>query len=180
METWEEAKKFGVVECENRKVKGFEEKPPNPKTKCVSTGFMSVGKNLFPLLHDYADKNPDSLGGVFTYFLEHKKEVTAKEVEGPWFDVGSFETYLEAHKTLGTKKPQVQGQVDKKSSLSGAVFIGEGAQVQNSVIINSIIYPGTYINGCQISHCIVDQNCNLQSLDLNHKLIRQNTRLSAD
>jgi glucose-1-phosphate thymidylyltransferase len=46
----EEARKFGVVEMEGETVVGFEEKPSQPKSTLVSTGFLALGKNTLPIL----------------------------------------------------------------------------------------------------------------------------------
>ncbi len=193
-----EARKFGVVEVEEikpnslhpsldssegdkRKVIAFEEKPEKPKSKLVSTGFMFIGEKLFKDLHDFANIEPDALGGIFPYFLEQGKIVKSYLVEGDWFDVGSFETYLDAHQKL-QKEKLVKGKkvVDKNNKFRGKVFLADGVELENCTIIDSIIYPGTKLKNCQIARCIIDKNCDLKGLGLSQKLIRQNTKLSGE
>ncbi len=202
-----EARKFGVVEIsdfgmrnaelknQNRKdflIKRFEEKPENPKSNLVSTGFFGIGKDLLPILHSFAQKEADSLGGVFTEFLAHGKKLSAVKVGGEWFDVGSFETYLEAHRKLQKEDLKLAQSSKLKTSsfakatadrqnqgnkFSGKVFIGEDSEIQNCRIQDSIIYPNVKLKNCIISQSVIDEGCDFEGLDLNRKLVRRGTRL---
>lgn len=180
--TLAEARKFGVVSQYSEKQKGeyevsaFAEKPHAPKSKLVSTGFLSIGKNLLPILHAFAEKHPDNLGNIFGEFLRKKKTVIARKVSGEWFDIGSFETYLEAHKKI-QEKNICQASQEKNNTFSGKIFIGEGSEIKDSVLHNVIVYPNTNIENCILSNCIIDTGCELSGIDLNQKLIRQNTIL---
>jgi len=99
------ARKFGVAEIDSQNfVKNFSEKPAQPKSKLISTGFCAIGQNFFSILHDFAAKNPDALGAIFTEFLRHKKKIRAEKINGQWFDVGSFSAYLAAHKFFQQQK----------------------------------------------------------------------------
>jgi len=179
-----EARKFGVVEVEKVEKKilmpviGFEEKPENPKSTLVSTGFMFIGKNLFKDLHDFANIEPDALGGIFPYLLKQKCTVKSYLVEGEWFDVGSFETYLEAHQKLQKQTlVKMDSTQEKNNVYEGKVFLAENSNIENCTIIDSIIYPGVKLKNCHIARCIIDKNCDLEGLGLSQKLIRQNTCL---
>ncbi len=148
-------------------------KPENPTSKTVSTGFMAIGKDLLPILHDFAKKQPDALGGIFPELLAQGKSVFAEIVAGDWFDIGSFETYLEAHQDLQAKNLLSIGKSrEKNNKYSGKVFIGENCVIENCKLHNVIIYPNTTLKNCHISHSVIDENCHLEGLDLNQKLIR--------
>ncbi len=182
------ARKFGVVETNVHSTKegkievvSFEEKPAAPKSTLVSTGFFGMGKNLLPLLHDFAAENPDNLGGVFGAFLESGKKVWSVTVGGEWFDVGSFETYLKAHEKLQHASVCCSEPSDEGGNVfSGRVFVGKGARVKNCRIRDSIIYPGTVLNDCHISQSVIDENCDFRGVDLSRKLIRRGTRLYSE
>jgi len=173
------AKKFGVVEI--REIGGkwiiadFEEKPQNPKGTLVSTSFMSLGKKFFPNLHDLAEKYPDRLGEIIAELIRQKKTVWASLNSGDWFDVGSFESYLEAHKSI-SEKP-VSKVFLEKNHLSGKVFIGEGSVVENCRLTDCIIYPNNTLKNCHISQSALDESCILEGVDLNNKIIRKGTNL---
>ena len=189
-----EARKFGVLEIENGRVINFAEKPAQPTSKTVSTGFMAIGKDLLPILHDFAKKSPDALGGIFPELLSQGKAVFADIVAGDWFDIGSFETYLEAHQQLQKEdlldsreisksreilnkphpNPLLEGEgiIRKNNHYSGKVFIGENCVIEDCKLHNVIVYPNTILKNCHISHSVIDENCHLEGLDLNRKLIR--------
>ncbi len=170
-----EARKFGVVELNSEGcVVGFEEKPEHPKSLDVSAGFMSFGKNLLSLITHFAKTSPDALGGIFPEILRNQKRVRAYKTQGHWFDVGSFDTYLEAHKALQSEKRESV----KNNNFSGKVYVSDTASVKNSTLIDTIVYPGTKIENCRLSNCVIDQNCILSGVDLNRKLVRQNTHLA--
>ncbi len=172
----DEARKFGVVEIEEDRVVGFEEKPQNPKSTLVSTGFLALGKQTLPLLHAYANESPDALGGIFPELLRHHVPVSAVTVEGEWFDIGSFTTYLEAHKSLQTETLLEGHNVQKKDcQCSGKVFLGENTVVENCTLHDTIVYPGTILRNCHIATSVIDQDCELRGLDLSQKLVRSGT-----
>jgi len=178
-----EARKFGVIEINPNdpdSVIGFEEKPTSPRSTLVSTGCTSIGKDLFPKLHDLSQRSPDRLGDIFSHLLEHQTPIRAIQVPGAWFDVGSFDTYLAAHRQLQT--PAIQIHPTAKVSLnqcSGKVFIGPGCVVKNCKIRDSILYENCILENCSLSSVIIDENCDLEGLDLNHKLIRRQTKLKS-
>jgi glucose-1-phosphate thymidylyltransferase len=173
----EEARKFGVVEIDDGKVIGFEEKPENPKSTLVSTGFLALGKGTLPILHEYAKKAPDALGGIFPELLRKGIFVSAVKVDGEWFDIGSFETYLSAHKVLQTEAI-VRGKKvrEKNCRFSGKVFLGDNVILENCTLHDVIVYPGTVLQDCHITTSVIDEGCTLCGLDLSQKLVRSGVR----
>lgn len=177
LETKEEARKFGVVELEGDRVIGFEEKPDSPKSTFVSTGFLFLGKHTLPIVHEYAKKAPDALGGIFPELLRKGISVSAVKVGGEWFDIGSFETYLGAHKSLQLKDVVLGKNVQEKNcTYSGKVFLGDNVCVENCTLHDVIVYPGTVLRDCHITTSVIDQNCELVGLDLSQKLVRNGVK----
>lgn len=186
---FESARSFGVIEFASVKTENkvlipittFTEKPEHPKSKVVSTGFMGIGKNLLPSLLAFAQTAPDALGAIITEFLVQKFEVLGTIVSGDWFDVGSYEAYLSAHMTL-QKQPLLKGNKVEvsKSVFEGKVYLGNGVKIKNSVIIDSVIYPGVKLRNCHISQCVIDKNCDFDGVDLSRKLVRQETKVYSE
>lgn len=178
--TLEDARAFGVVEENRGRVTSFEEKPAAPKSRLVSTGFFFVGKNLLPVLHETAQKQPDALGVMMPAFLSHNATLKAIRFEGECFDIGSFESYLAAHKDFQTDDCLKDSTVESSgNTFGGKVFLGEGCRVQNCVLHDCIVYPGTTLEHCRISGSIIDKHCHLRGVDINRKLIREGTVLHA-
>lgn len=181
----ESARAFGVVEFENKnpsglsKVTSFIEKPAQPKSKYVSTGFMGIGADLLPTLMAYAKKSPDALGAVITEFLQTNGSVTGFEVQGDWFDVGSYEAYLAAHKTLQQEPCKIHPNAEVTNcQFKGKVYIAAGAKVKDSVLIDTVVYPYAQLIDCHISQSVIDEYCNFEGVDLSRKLLRQGTTIS--
>lgn len=177
----EEARKFGVVEIEGEMVVGFEEKPENPKSVTVSTGCLALGKETLPLLYEYAQKAPDALGGIFPELLRKGVSVSAVKVGGEWFDIGSFDTYLGAHKALQSEAI-IRGKnvQEKNCAFSGKVFLGENVVVENCTLHDVIVYPGTVLKDCHIATSVIDEGCILEGLDLSQKLVRSGVRFGKE
>ena len=183
VETLDEARSFGVVEFEDgsstetlKPVKSFVEKPETPNSTAVSTGFMGISKDLLPDLIAYSKKSPDALGAIITEFIAHKHPVAGLLVKGNWFDVGSYEAYLDAHKTLQTESVKIhKTALVENCTFEGKVYIGAKAQVKNSVLIDTVIYPRTKLENCHISQCVIDSDSDFKGVDLGRKLVRQGT-----
>lgn len=94
----EVAQKFGVIELEedNVKVKGFEEKPYEPKTALISTLCYLISKKDLPLLNE--PEIPKENTGEFIKYLVNNSTVNAYQFRGKWFDIGTFEGLDKARK----------------------------------------------------------------------------------
>lgn len=180
IEDKEEAKKFGVVVGKNGKVERFEEKPDNPPSTLVSTGCSIIPQSLLTDLCTYAEKNRDNLGGVFEHFLKEGKEIEYFAFSGNWFDIGSFNAFLEAHKYLLKEQVLEAGGVKKENSqLEGAVYLGKNVKIENALIENSIILEGAVVKNAEIRNSVVGKNAIISNVDLQTKIIRDMAFISA-
>ena len=188
VETVRQARKAGGIEISRdflgdfekfMPIKSIEEKPLNPKSKIINAGFMSIGRDCLTILHSFAKVSPDKFVDVFAAMIEKGKKIYALPVDGEWFDVGSFGSYLSAHKIL-QKTPLMQGQHSstKSCKMFGKVSVGDNCQLKNCRIIDSIIYDNVVLEDCYISSSVIDSGCKLYKVDINQKLIRKNTILS--
>ncbi|NTU69756.1 NDP-sugar synthase, partial [bacterium] len=172
----EEAKKFGVVEIKNGKIVGFEEKPMDPKSKTVSTLCYVLPKESIPYLREFAKTGKDNAGD----FIKHLIEETPFDVEpyvfsGSWFDIGSFEAYMEANKNL-QKAPLIHETAKViDSKITGSTVIGENCLIENSVIKDSIIMENCKIVDSEINESVVDFESSIKDANLEKQLIRNNT-----
>ncbi len=188
------ARKFGVVVTKSApplsdgrpglQVSEFQEKPQKPKSTLVSTGcYIFPAGNLEDLVI-YAKEKNDDLGGIFEYLLQKGETIDVFSFNEKWFDVGSFDGYLNANKVLldnqiienGTVNLQLRSDNISKgdnNKLIGGVFLGDNVTVTNSIIEDSVILKNCNISNCVIRNCIVDEGCKLSNIDLSHKMIRQ-------
>jgi len=114
------------------------------------------------------------LGGIFEYLLQKGETIDVFSFREKWFDVGSFEGYLNANKVLLDNQIIENGHVTKEGNnkFKNGVFLGDNVTVTNSTIEGSVILNGCKILNCVIRNCIIDENCKLTNIDLSHKMIR--------
>ena len=176
----DDAKKFGTVICKENQVTAFEEKPEEPKSTLISTGVYVIPKDHLRTLVDYAKNHPDNIGGVFEHFLSQKTEVHCSAFSDPWFDIGSFEAYLEATRALVGNQPLKGSDVqESENTLEGSNVIGSRSTVTKSTLRNVVIFEDCVIEDCVLEDCIIDNHCILKGIDLSGKMLREGTNLTS-
>ncbi len=165
----EDPTRFGVVEMEDEKVIGLEEKPSKPKSRLINAGIYIFDDEIFDLIA----KTPASPRGEHEITDTLKELINRGEVHGfkigdEWIDVGNSWDLLAANKILlQSIEPIVEGEVAKDATISGPIQLGEGsrilggAHILGPVIIgedceigpNCRIRPSTCIgNGCKVGN----------------------------
>lgn len=89
------ANRFGVVEIdEEKRIIGFEEKPPQPKTTLASTLiYLLKGDDIQKISSFIEEKGKvDNVGDLIRYLSENGS-VYAHAFEEPWFDIGTPTDY---------------------------------------------------------------------------------------
>ncbi len=154
----------------------FSEKPPEPDSTLVSTGcYIFPSKNLVDIVN-FAKKSADHLGAIFEYLLG-KTPINIFRFEEPWIDIGSFQAYLEAHKKLQKENLVSPDAKLENTTLGNSIYVAENCQIRDSFLENVIIMKNCQVQDCQIKNSIIDENCTLTGIDLDHKMIRQGTRI---
>ena len=96
------AGRYGTVETSaDGEVTVIEEKPAAPKTSRVSMGVYAIARRVLPFLDEYlSGKDVKDAPGHFIKWLLDHVEVHAYEFKGRWYDIGGFDQWAEADKTL--------------------------------------------------------------------------------
>ena len=178
----EEARHFGTVVLheDNKTVRSFEEKHAEPKTSLVSTGCSIIPKKELPILIEFAKQKPDNIGGIFEEFLRRRIHVHCFSFQEPWFDIGSFDTYLQAIiAVLGPGVEQAPDVHREELHYEGTVVIGAHSHVKRSHLRDTVIFENCIIEDCVLERCVIDNNCILKGMDLSDKMLRDGTRLIA-
>ncbi len=184
----EKASSFGTVilkdetQSENPGfVKAFQEKPKNPKTTLVSAGCYVLPAATLSTVIDFAKKKPDNVGGIFEEFLRLKQDVMCFSFSEPWLDIGSFASYLEAHKLLVDGKNLLAPTAKVTATVfHGSNSIGEQSTVHKSDLADCLVFEHCSITDCTLKNCVIDEGCVLRGVDLNGKMLRAGTRLELD
>lgn len=182
----EKAKAFGTVITELPPptphsllpVTAFEEKPIHPKTTLVSTGCALLPASALPVLVEYAKKKPDNVGGIFEELLRQNRPVHAFAFTEPWFDVGSFEAYLDATRALVGERIIGEEDADMEQTICrGSVVLGKNSTVKKSQLWDTVTFEDCDIEHCTLRNCILDRGCVLRNVELHGKMLREGTRL---
>jgi len=171
------ARQFGVLEVKDGQLISFIEKPQDPPSTLISTGCYLFSPRHLEFIRDYAQLSADNLGGIFEYLLQKNEPVEVYSFEEPWIDIGSFESYLEAHRRLSPENRIAASSQISNSTLGSSVEIGEGCVIENCLIEESIIMEGCQLKNARIRGCILDKNCVIDGVDLDHKMIRGGSKI---
>lgn len=159
-------------------ITGFEEKPKEPQTSLVSTGCSILPKDTLPVLLAFAAQHPDNVGGIFEEFLRRHIPVECFTFTEHWLDIGSFPSYLEAHRLLVSRDPIIHSSaVVEHTTCNGSVAIGAKSTVRESELTDCIIFEGCTIENCILRDCIIDDSCVLSGIDLDQQMLRRGTTL---
>ncbi|RLJ09573.1 MAG: glucose-1-phosphate thymidylyltransferase [Candidatus Aenigmatarchaeota archaeon] len=146
---------FGIWIVENGLVRGYEEKPENPRSDLANPGLYVLTRDIFPHIRSL-QKSPRG-----EYELNEAVNNLAKdidihcvEIEGwipigyPWDVLDANEKILESHKGI------VKGLIEEGVVIKGEVSIG----------MNTLVKSGSYIEGPVIigDNCVIGPNCHIR------------------
>jgi glucose-1-phosphate thymidylyltransferase len=98
----EKAKQHGVVELRANRIVKFWEKPAQPQSSIIAIACYILPAPVLKHLSQYCTQKRDNLGGFIAY-LTSKSDIHAFVFPGPWLDMGSIDSYLEAQKEVAGK-----------------------------------------------------------------------------
>lgn len=172
------AKSYGLVELEEGKVSGFQEKPENPHSSLVS-----IACYVFPAeavqFEEYlaSGNNPDE-PGWYVQWLQNHQTVYAFEFDTAWFDIGTPQSYLDAVAwELDGRNLIADSATVENTDLGSNVHIMDGASVTDSNIDNSVVLPESKIKDSHIQETIVDDDSFIEELHLESALVGAKTRI---
>ena len=171
-----EARKFGVLSVDkNNLIKEFVEKPFKPKSRLVSTACYLIPRKYHSLLCQIANDYPDNIGVFIEKFLEDKIPVKAYRFTGEWYDIGSYESYLELHKKHRLRIIESKFPADCQGY--GSVYVGKKVKLAKTIIIDSVIMEKCRIENCTLRNTVVAHQSILLNIDLENKIIPKNSIL---
>jgi len=173
----EDASRYGVVEVDgDGKVREFEYKPDDPKSGVVTTEvFAYDARRLLQTLDELADEGDSSglsdFGHELLPRLVDEGSARGFELDGYWRDVGTIESYWDAHMDLLEAEPRLTlddpawpilttglqrspARVEASATLDG-ILVAAGAQVRGTVV-RSVLAPGVVVErGAEVRDAIL-------------------------
>jgi glucose-1-phosphate adenylyltransferase len=149
----EEASRFGIVQTDaDYRVIHFEEKPPQPKGTLASMGIYVFNYDTLVKVLNEDAKDPNSSRDfgkdIFPKMVREKYRVFAFPYADYWVDVGTIQSYWEAHMDLLADTPPIdlldrEWVIHTRSEERPPVNIRTGATVSHSLITDGCVVEGS-------------------------------------
>ena len=181
----EQASRFGVLATNSKyRVTSFVEKPPEPPSNLVNMGVYLFNRQLLDqaLWNDRQD--PDSAHdfgkNIIPKLIKSKARVFAYPYTGYWMDVGTIESYWQAHMDMLSPTPAlklydrnwiIHTRTEERaparlpadahvyaSMICDGCYIGAGARVESSVLSPGVVVrPGAVVReSILLTDCFVE------------------------
>lgn len=150
---WEETHRFGIMNTnQDQKIIEFQEKPENAKNNLASMGiYIFSWEYLRKYLTAEAEENDDSAGDfghdIIPKMMTDDLNFYAYTFKDYWKDVGTVESYWQAHMDLLGENPELDLQ--DRNWIIYSVNPNRPPQYlsEDAVVANSLINKGTQIMG---------------------------------
>ena len=172
----EEAPSFGIMNTnEDMSIYEFEEKPKKPKSDLASMGIYIFNWKLLKeyLISDEKDSKSDNDFGknIIPNMLNDGKKMFAYPFEGYWKDVGTIQSFWEAHMDLLKEDNELDlfdksWRINTRQKVYVPSYFSPEAKIKNTLIDkgcfidgeiqNSVIFPGVRVGkGSKIIDSII-------------------------
>jgi len=162
----DEASRYGIVGVENDyRVTSFVEKPKDPPSDLANMGVYLFNIDTLDqyLWEDHQNKNSSHDFGkdLLPRLVTEGKKVYAYPYSGYWVDVGTIQSYWQAHMDLLTNDPPLKLNdrswvIHTRTEERPPVRIAKGAIVNDSMISDGcIIEEGAKLENCVLSPGVI-------------------------
>ena len=203
----DEASRFGILGVNKKyQVTSFVEKPANPPSNLANMGVYLFNRDLLDRAlwedHQRADSSHDFGKDIIPRLVKSKARVFAFPYSGYWMDVGTVNSYWQAHMDMLAPQPNLKlynrswiihtrteeraparlpaGAHVHASMLCDGCFIESGAHVESSVLSPGVIVrPGAVVRESIIStDCVIESGAVIERAVIDKRVhIEQNARV---
>lgn len=173
-----DATRFGVLETgADGVLVGFEEKPSDPRSGCIFTGCCYVPERLLTAIQDIALEAPAQMGYLVQGLLRKGEVIDVEKVTGEWHDIGTFTSYLQAHRLYMSDK-STRHLVEQGNRIEGIVYVHPTATIRGSTLRNCVVLENTHITNTTLTECVVQPHIAINSRIIERKLIGRELEVS--
>ncbi|MDC3417635.1 glucose-1-phosphate adenylyltransferase [Aquibacillus salsiterrae] len=198
---WKETSRFGILNTtDDLRIYEFEEKPIHAKSNLASMGVYIFNWKVLKeyLLEDASLENSDHDFGenILPAMLANNRRMYAYRFKGYWKDVGTIESYWEAHmdlfdQDLAQLLRNKEWPVYSHNSLLPPQLIEDGAIVRESLINNgcvikgtveqSVLFEGVTVGkGTRVSKSIIHPGAKIgENVELERVIVQENVTIPA-
>lgn len=174
----EDPRRFGVIEKgAGQAITNLVEKPEKFVSNLAIPGvnYFPSSAELFAALehivsHNIRTKNEYQATDAFQYMLREKKIPFVWQILTAWDDAGTLEAILDTNKIIlsrrGAGKMFAVAADAKVSNSNVAEYtsVSEGAQIENSTLVNCIVDRGSLIKNCRLENSLIGRNAVLENI----------------
>ena len=204
---FEEASRFGILEAaKDYSVTSFVEKPDVPPSNLANMGVYLFNRQLLDEIlwedHKRDDSAHDFGKDILPRLIQTKARVLAFPYTGYWMDVGTINSYWQAHMDLLSPNPPlklydrrwiIHTRTEERppvrfpeesciyaSMLADGCFVQEGARVESSVLSPGVIIrPGAVVReSILLTDCVIESGAVVERAILDKRVhVEQNARV---
>jgi glucose-1-phosphate adenylyltransferase len=202
-----EASRFGILGIDKKnKVTSFVEKPAEPPSNLANMGVYLFKRELLDKIlwedHFREDSSHDFGKDIIPRLIKSKAKVFAFPYTGYWMDVGTVNSYWQAHMDMLSPNPPLK-LYDRKwvihtrteeraparlpaiahvyaSMLCDGCYVGENARVESSVLSPGVVVrPGAVVRESIIAtDCVIESGAVIERAVLDKRVhVEQNARV---
>lgn len=171
---------YGVLSLdENNTVTSFEEKPKMPKSTLISMACYLLPADTLHLFEKYLEQDdpPKSIGS-YIQWMHEKVKMKGFVSDTPWYDIGDSESYIKANIEISKGENIIHGCL--KDSHATKSYIGKESVIENSKLVNCIVFDNVCIKNCNLRDCVVDENSQLHNLNLKDSVVGSHTKIKIE
>lgn len=178
VERVENPENYGVIQVDDSNITAIEEKPEDPESDLVNTGFYVVQEDFFSLLDDVeeSERGEYEITDAVEKYIE-EREMNTIEAE-KWLPCSYPWQLIEANERLleGTER-RIEGDVAASAEIEGDVIVEQGAEVKAHSVVEgpaviksgSEIGPQAYIR----SETVVHENVKVGRSEVKNSVLRR-------
>jgi NDP-sugar pyrophosphorylase family protein len=172
------ASRFGVIEMDpDDRVSRFTEKPEVPRSPWIFTGCAYIPRRLRTELPRGSRQGLKNSGDLIASFLQQGERIEVFRATGEWHDIGTLESYLQAHQSLLTEGRR-RSLAAQGNLLGGSVYVHPSAQVADSTLRDCVVLAGARVLNAHLTSCVVEPHAAVRDRSLHRKLISVGNELS--
>jgi len=203
----EEASRFGILGVNKKyQVTSFVEKPANPPSNLANMGVYLFNRELLDKVlwedHQREDSSHDFGKDILPRLIKSKARIFAFPYSGYWMDVGTVNSYWQAHMDMLAPQPNLKlynrswivhtrteerpparlpaGAHVYASMLCDGCFVESGAHVESSVLSPGVIVrPGAVVRESVIAtDCVIESGAVIERAVIDKRChVEQNARV---
>jgi len=152
----EDASRFGVLEVTSGgRLASFQEKPASPRSNLVFTGCLYLPARLVPQLLQCDPSRMPQMGDMVSELDRLGEPVDVFEVRGEWHDIGTFSSYLAAHRPL-LDQARLEALRVEGCVVEGTVYVHPEARAIRSHLRDTVLWRGAEVSDSDLTQCIVE------------------------